>query len=130
MCGLRSPRADNTLVVAVAFCDTLLPCDDSAMFDHCPIIPKIWLGSEYNLDAVTVKVQHCGIEMPVLVGSRRRRAIGTTSSGQGIGVKVPNGSSTRRCEGDMCSSGFYTITIVNVNIPNSMRMFLPWCFLA
>jgi hypothetical protein len=82
------------------------------MLNHGPVVSDIRPISEHDLNAVSVKVEYCRIEVAVFVRSGRRCTIGTTSTVQRCSVEVPNSGSTGRGESDMRGASFYTFLLL------------------
>lgn len=75
------------------------------MRDHSPIISVVRRAAVHNLDTVSVKVEYCSIEVPVVAGTACWGSIGFASSIESGRVKVSNGCAACGGECDVCCAG-------------------------
>lgn len=104
--------------------DTSRPFDDPAMFNDRPIVCEIRPVSKDNLNTVPIEVKHSGVEVAVLIASRGRSTIRTTTSSQGCGVKISNSRATRSGESNVCGARFYS-GVLSITVLFDVQMTRP-----
>lgn len=92
--------------------DASLPLDDPTVSDDGPIVPRIGSISEHDFDAVAIQIENGGIEVAILVATRRRRTIGTPSSDQRCSIEVSNSGPARGGERYVGSASFYAAIVL------------------
>jgi hypothetical protein len=63
--------------------------------------------SVYDLDAVAVKVEYCGIEVTIFRATSTRGSVRTPAGSQCSGIEIPDRGRAGCGECDVCSAGLY-----------------------
>jgi hypothetical protein len=99
--------AEDTWAFTEALRNGPLPRDDPAVFDNGSIVSHIGSVPVYNLNAVAVKVEYCGIEVTIFRAASTRGPVRTTTGSQCSGIEIPDRGRAGCGECNVCSAGSY-----------------------
>ncbi len=99
--------AEDAWAFAEALRNCSLPRDDPTVFDNGPIMSHVGPVSVYDLDAVAVKVEYCGIEVTIFRATSTRGSVRTPAGSQCSGIEIPDRGRAGCGECDVCGAGFY-----------------------
>jgi hypothetical protein len=84
---------------------------DPAVLDNSPIFSHVESVSVNDLNAVSVEVEYCSVEVTGFRAASGRCSVRTTAGSQCCGIEIPDRCCAAGGESDMCGAGFYAMRL-------------------